>query len=181
MRPAEVVPGAAVLGGSVNGAAAVRLAATACAANSHCGRIVALIRDAAASRAPLVRLAVRYAIPFITLSLLLAGLSWLLSGEALRFAEVLVAATPCPLLMAAPVAFLGGMSRAARNGTVVKSGPTLELLVRIKTAVLDKAGTLTHCRPTPEEARPSHACGAALQAWSCLPWRHRRSFTPPAS
>lgn len=98
--PVELARGDAVLGGSINVAAAVRLAATASAANSQYSRIVALVRDAAASRAPVVRLADRHAMPFSILALLLGGVSWLLSGEALRFAEVLVVATPCPLLIA---------------------------------------------------------------------------------
>jgi heavy metal translocating P-type ATPase len=151
--PAEVVKGDGVLSGSVNGAAAVRLTATASAANSQYSRIVALVQDASASRAPVVRLADRYAIPFTAVALLLGALAWLLSGEALRFAEVLVVATPCPLLIAAPVAFLGGMSRAARNGIIIKNGGTLEQLARVRTAVFDKTGTLTHGRPTLEEVK----------------------------
>ncbi|MGA7206212.1 MAG: heavy metal translocating P-type ATPase [Specibacter sp.] len=151
--PMEAVCGAEVLSGSVNGATAARLVATALAADSQYSRIVALVRDAAASRSPMVRLADRYAGPFTLVALLLAGAAWALSGEALRFAEVLVVATPCPLLIAAPVAFLGGMSRAARNGIIVKNGGTLEQLARVKTAVFDKTGTLTHGRPTLEQLR----------------------------
>ncbi|MGO4383000.1 heavy metal translocating P-type ATPase [Specibacter sp. RAF43] len=151
--PVEMVHGDDVLSGSVNGAAAVRLAATATMADSQYSRVVALVREAASSRAPVVRLADRYAAPFTVLALVLGGAAWLLSGEALRFAEVLVVATPCPLLIAAPVAFLGGMSRAARNGIIVKNGGTLEQLARIRTAVFDKTGTLTQGHPTLEEVR----------------------------
>ncbi|WP_316255848.1 heavy metal translocating P-type ATPase [Arthrobacter sp. A2-55] len=157
--PVELTQGQEVLSGSVNGAAAVRLSATASAEDSQYSRIVALVREAGASRAPFVRLADRYAVPFTLLALVLGILSWVLSGKSLRFAEVLVVATPCPLLIAAPVAFLGGMSRAARNGIVAKGGGTLELLARIKTAVFDKTGTLTHGRPTLEEIRTSKVCG----------------------
>lgn len=157
--PVEYVRGGGVLSGSVNGASAVRLAATASAENSQYSRIVALVQEAAASRAPVVRLADSYAAPFTVVGLLLGGVAWLLSGEALRFAEVLVVATPCPLLIAAPVAFLGGMSRAARHGIIVKNGGTLEQLSRVRTAVFDKTGTLTQGTPTLEEVRISRPLG----------------------
>ncbi|PII99514.1 cobalt ABC transporter ATP-binding protein, partial [Leucobacter sp. OLES1] len=94
-----------------------------------------------------VRLADRYAVPFTVLSLAIAGIAWAVSGEAVRFAEVLVVATPCPLLIAAPVAFLGGMSRAAKSGLIVKGGGTLEQLARVRSAAFDKTGTLTTGRP----------------------------------
>lgn len=157
--PVELKQGAGVLSGSVNGVAAVRLAATA--KHSQYSHIVALVRNAAASRAPVVRLADKYAAPFTVLGLLLGGLACLLSGEAVRFAEVLVVATPCPLLIAAPVAFLGGMSRSARNGIIVKNGGTLEQLARIRTAVFDKTGTLTQGQPSLEQIRLSDAPVAA--------------------
>ncbi|MCQ1948832.1 heavy metal translocating P-type ATPase [Arthrobacter sp. zg-Y859] len=145
--PALRSAGETVLSGSVNGTAAVRIRATATTADSQYQRIVALVQEAAASRAPLVRLADRYALPFTGLSLLTAGAAWLASGDPGRFAEVLVLATPCPLLIAAPVAFMGGMSRAARHGIIVKGGATLEQLARIRTAAFDKTGTLTSGRP----------------------------------
>ncbi|MCC9204197.1 heavy metal translocating P-type ATPase [Arthrobacter sp. zg-Y769] len=145
--PALRSAGQKVLSGSVNGTAAVRIRATATTADSQYQRIVALVQEAAASRAPLVRLADRYALPFTGLSLLIAGAAWLASGDPVRFAEVLVLATPCPLLIAAPVAFIGGMSRAARHGIIVKGGATLEQLARIRTAAFDKTGTLTAGRP----------------------------------
>ncbi|MDM7991398.1 heavy metal translocating P-type ATPase [Arthrobacter sp. zg-Y877] len=145
--PALRTAGEAVLSGSVNGTAAVRIRATATTADSQYQRIVALVQEAAASRAPLVRLADRYALPFTGLALLIAGAAWLASGDPVRFAEVLVLATPCPLLIAAPVAFMGGMSRAARHGIIVKGGATLEQLARIRTAAFDKTGTLTAGRP----------------------------------
>ena len=157
--PVEVAKGEEVLSGSVNGAAAVRMAATASAADSQYSRIIALVRGAAESRAPVVRLADRYALPFTLVALALGGAAWLASGEALRFAEVMVVATPCPLLIAAPVAFLGGMSRAARNGIIVKHGGTLEQLARIRTVVFDKTGTLTHGRPTLVEVRVADGAG----------------------
>ncbi|MEO8220858.1 MAG: heavy metal translocating P-type ATPase [Specibacter sp.] len=151
--PVELGQGDGILSGSVNGPVAVRMEATATADDSQYSRIVALVQGAAISRAPVVRLADRYAVPFTLLSLVIAGVAWLLSRDALRFAEVLVVATPCPLLIAAPVAFLGGMSRSARNGIIVKSGGTLEQLAKVATVVFDKTGTLTQGRPTLEEVR----------------------------
>ncbi|WP_422935124.1 heavy metal translocating P-type ATPase [Sinomonas sp. P47F7] len=145
--PAERSAGETVLSGSVNGTGAVLLRATTTAAESQFSQIVALVRQAAESRAPVVRLADRYAVPFTLFSLALAGLGWWLSGSPLRFAEVLVVATPCPLLIAAPVAFLGGMSRASKNGVIVKGGAVLELLARVRTVAFDKTGTLTLGRP----------------------------------
>jgi cation transport ATPase len=92
-------------------------------------------------------------VPFTALAFLLAGAAWFVSRDPARFAQVLVVATPCPLLLAAPVAFLGGMSRAARAGIIVKNGGTLERLARVKTAVFDKTGTLTQGRPALKEVR----------------------------
>ncbi|HSN36090.1 MAG TPA: heavy metal translocating P-type ATPase, partial [Arthrobacter sp.] len=109
--------------------------------------IVALVKEAADSKAPMVRLADRYAVPFTALAYLLGAIGWIISGSPARFAEVLVVATPCPLLIAAPVAFLGGMSRAARGGIIVKYAGVLEQLSRIKTVAFDKTGTLTYGRP----------------------------------
>lgn len=146
--------GDAVLSGSVNGSGAVVIEATALAGDSQYQRIVALVAEAAESRAPLVRLADRYAVPFTVVSLVIAGVAWLLSGDPVRFAEVLVVATPCPLLIAAPVAFMGGMSRAAREGIIVKGGGTLEQLARTRTVAFDKTGTLTRGEPTVAEVRP---------------------------
>src|SRR5690606_39291971 len=94
-----------------------------------------------------VRVAARFAVPFTIVSLLIAGVAWWASGDATRFAEVLVLATPCPLLIAAPVAFMGGMSRSARSGIIVKGGATLESLARAKSVAFDKTGTLSHGRP----------------------------------
>ncbi|MCB1281145.1 MAG: cadmium-translocating P-type ATPase, partial [Salinibacterium sp.] len=153
--PVERAKGEALLSGSLNGEHAIVMQASALAQDSQYQRIVALVADAAQSRAPLVRLADRYAVPFTAVSLALAGLAWLLSGDPVRFAEVLVVATPCPLLIAAPVAFMGGMSRASRFGIIVKGGGTLEQLSRARTAAFDKTGTLTHGDPTVVDVRPS--------------------------
>lgn len=152
--PVEKTTGDDVLSGSVNGQEAVEVRATSTAASSQYQQIVALVAQAAESKAPVVRLADRYAVPFTVFSLLLAGAAWWASGEPVRFAEVLVLATPCPLLISAPVAFIGGMSRGARNSIIVKSGGVLEQLARARTAVFDKTGTLTNGSPRLSAVRP---------------------------
>jgi heavy metal translocating P-type ATPase len=152
--PVEHRAGEAVLSGSVNGQTAVTVRATALAADSQFQQIVALVAEAAASRAPVVRLADRYAVPFTAVAILIAGLAWYVSGDPVRFAEVLVVATPCPLLLAAPVAFMGGMGRAARTGIIVKGGGVLEKLARARTVVFDKTGTLTYGAPSIARVRP---------------------------
>ncbi|WP_166844200.1 heavy metal translocating P-type ATPase [Isoptericola sp. BMS4] len=136
-----------VLSGALNTERAVTIRATAAARDSQYARIVAMVRDAAESRAPVVRLADRYAVPFTAFAFLLAGVAWWYHGEPTVVAEVLVVATPCPLLIAAPVAFLGGMSRAARSGVIVKDAGTLERLAAVRAAAFDKTGTLTYGRP----------------------------------
>ena len=146
--------GDAVLSGSLNGGVAIAIRATARVEDSQYQRIVALVEEASRSRAPLVRLADRYAVPFTAVSLLIAGVAWWVSGDPVRFAEVLVLATPCPLLIAAPVAFMGGMSRAARDGVIVKGGGTLEQLARTRTVAFDKTGTLTYGQPALDAVNP---------------------------
>ncbi len=153
--PAEKSAGDAVMSGSVNGEAAVRVQATAPAAESQYSRIVTLVREASASRAPVVRLADRFAVPFTLFALSLAAGAWWVSGDPVRFAEVLVVATPCPLLIAAPVALVAGMGRASRSGIIIKNGATLEKLSRVKSAAFDKTGTLTGGKPVLLEVRPA--------------------------
>ncbi|TFD29463.1 heavy metal translocating P-type ATPase [Cryobacterium cryoconiti] len=157
--PVERQAGDAVLSGSINGQAAATIRATRSAADSQYQQIIALVEEAAASKAPVVRLADRYAVPFTAVSVSIAGLAWIISGDPARFAEVLVVATPCPLLISAPVAFMGGMSRAARNGIIVKGGGVLEMLSRAKTVVFDKTGTLTHGTPTIARVLPQPGFG----------------------
>jgi heavy metal translocating P-type ATPase len=125
------------------------------AEDSQYQRIVALVAEAAESKAPFVRMADRYAVPFTIVAYLLAALGWIISGHASRFAEVLVVATPCPLIIAAPVAFIAGMSRAARHGIIIKNAGTLERLARVKTVAFDKTGTLTHGQPDLVDIRPA--------------------------
>ncbi|NJC72441.1 cadmium-translocating P-type ATPase [Planosporangium thailandense] len=143
--------GTPVRSGVVNAGAAFEVRATATAADSTYAGIVRLAQQAGAENAPVVRLADRYAVWFLPLSLLIAGLAWVVSGSAVRAVAVLVVATPCPLLLAAPVAIVSGLSRASRRGVVIRSGGALENLGRARTLVMDKTGTLTGGRPAVAE------------------------------
>ncbi len=145
--PVDRTRGEELLSGAVNGGEAIEVRATAPAAESQYQRIVALVREAQESKAPFVRLADRVAVPFTLGALALAVGAWVVSGDPSRMAEVLVVATPCPLIIAAPVAFMGGMSRSARSGIIVKSSGTLEQLARARTVAFDKTGTLTYGEP----------------------------------
>ncbi|WP_349428306.1 heavy metal translocating P-type ATPase [Microbacterium sp. LWS13-1.2] len=146
--PVSKTAGDEVLSGAINGTRIVRIRAARGSADSQYQQIVALVRSAQESRAPVVRLADRFAIPFTAVSLVLAATAWALSGDPTRFAEVLVLATPCPLLIAAPVAFLGGLSRSAKAGVIMKGGAVIEQLARVRSAAFDKTGTLTRGKPT---------------------------------
>ncbi|WP_235096227.1 heavy metal translocating P-type ATPase [Streptomyces sp. A1-5] len=139
--------GEAVRSGVVNAGGVFEVTATATARESTYAQVVRLAREASAEKAPAVRLAERYAAWFLPLSLGLAGVAWGVSGEPVRAVAVLVVATPCPLLLAVPVAVVSGMSRAARRGVVVRDGRALESLGRARTMVIDKTGTLTAGRP----------------------------------
>ncbi|MEV4788931.1 heavy metal translocating P-type ATPase [Streptomyces tuirus] len=139
--------GAGVRSGVVNAGGAFELRATAAEQDSTYAGVVRLAQQAGAENAPVVRLADRYAAWFLPLSLAVAGLAWLISGSAVRAVAVLVVATPCPLLLAAPVAVVSGLSRASRLGVVIRDGGALEILGRARTLLLDKTGTLTRGRP----------------------------------
>jgi heavy metal translocating P-type ATPase len=140
-----------VRSGVLNAGQAFELVATAAAADSTYAGIVALARDAGARSAPVVRLADRFAAWFLPLAVLAAATAWVISGDAVRAVAVLVVATPCPLLLAAPVAIVSGLSRASRRGVVVRDGAALENLGRARTLVMDKTGTLTAGRPAVTE------------------------------
>ncbi|GAB2021773.1 heavy metal translocating P-type ATPase [Pseudolactococcus yaeyamensis] len=142
-EPVTKAVGDDVLSGSVNGETAVLIKASKKASDSQYQKIVQLVKESEATPAQFVRLADRYAVPFTIVSLLIAGAAWLVSGSMTRFAEVLVVASPCPLILAAPIAFVGGMSRSSRNGLLVKNGTTIEKLSLAKTVAFDKTGTLT--------------------------------------
>ncbi len=129
--------------GSLNAGGAFRMSASASAAESSYAGIVKLVQSAGVGRAPFVRLADRYAVMFVPAVFLIAGGTWLLTGESTRMLAVLVVATPCPLVLAAPVAVVSGIACAARNGVVVKDGAALEAMGQTRTVLLDKTGTLT--------------------------------------
>jgi heavy metal translocating P-type ATPase len=145
--PVERLAGDDVRSGVVNAGKAITLVATALAAESTYAGVVRLVEQAQASSAPFVRAADRFAILFVPLTLFLAGASWALSGDAVRAVAVLVVATPCPLLLAAPIAIMSGLSRAAHIGVVIKGGGALERLAAGRVMLFDKTGTLTQGRP----------------------------------
>ena len=147
----ERVVGDQVRSGIVNAGAAFEVSCTVPAAQSTYAGIVALVREAGAQSAPTIRLADRFAAWFLPLSLAVAGAAWWFSGSAVRAVAVLVVATPCPLLLAAPVAIVSGLSRTSRLGVVVRGGGALESLGQARTMVLDKTGTLTAGRPVVTE------------------------------
>jgi heavy metal translocating P-type ATPase len=168
--PVSLQQGARLRSGAVNKGGAFRLRASAGAAGSTYAAIIRLTQAAAQSRAPLVRLADRWAIGFILLTALLAGAAWLLTGDPRRALAVLVVATPCPLILAAPIALVAGIGRAARRGIVVKGGAALERLARIRTVMFDKTGTLTpgHPRLAGVEADATLGRDAALRLAAAL-------------
>jgi heavy metal translocating P-type ATPase len=148
--PVALRSGASVRSGSANAGDAFELRAVRPASESAYARLVRLVEGAASERAPFVRLADRYAAVFLPVTLAVAGLAWALSGDGIRALAVLVVATPCPLILAAPIAFVSGVSRAARAGIIVKGGGTIEKLGEAKTVLLDKTGTLTLGTPRVE-------------------------------
>lgn len=142
-EPVEKMKGDEVSSGTVNGESPLELRTLRASKDSQYAQIVELVRAASDSRAPFVRLADQYAVPFTIISFTIAGVAWAVSQNPLRFAEVLVVATPCPLLLGAPIAMISGMSRAAKHGIIMKNGAVLECLARAKSAAFDKTGTLT--------------------------------------
>ncbi|CQD15212.1 metal cation transporter p-type ATPase [Mycobacterium lentiflavum] len=152
--------GEPVRSGVINAGSPFELAATATADQSTYAGIVRLAQQAGADTAPVVRLADRFATWFLPAALILAAAAWLASGSAVRAVAVLVVATPCPLLLAAPVAIVSGLSRASRDGVVIRGGGVLENLGRAKTLVMDKTGTLTVGRPTVVDVVAAPGCDA---------------------
>ena len=141
--PVVKAHGAAILSGSLNAGETFDMTVTSVAGESTYAGIVRLVTAAQTAKAPFVRLADRYALMFLPITLALAFVAWLISGDPLRSLAVLVAATPCPLILAAPVAFIAGVAQAARRGILVKGGGPLEALARAHTVLFDKTGTLT--------------------------------------
>lgn len=141
--PVEKTRGSAVLSGSLNAGETFELTVTAPAGESTYAGIVRMVTAAQTAKAPFVRMADRYALIFLPVTLVMAFVAWRISGDLTRSLAVLVAATPCPLILAAPVAFIAGVAQAARRGILVKGGAALEALARAHTVLLDKTGTLT--------------------------------------
>ena len=146
-RPAERIAGEDVRSGVVNAGQPIDLVATAAAAESTYAGVVRLVEQAQASSAPFVRAADRFAVLFVPVTLVLAAAAWALSADPVRAVAVLVVATPCPLLLAAPIAIMSGLSRAAHIGVVIKGGGALERLAAGQVMLFDKTGTLTQGRP----------------------------------
>ncbi|MFN0181787.1 MAG: heavy metal translocating P-type ATPase [Gemmatimonadales bacterium] len=159
--PREAAIGAALSSGVVNLDAPITMRATAVAAESLYAKIVELVRNAEASKAPIQRLADRAAAWFTPLTLVVCAVAYLASGDPIRVLAVLVAATPCPLILAAPVAILGGINRAARHQIIVRNGGALEQLAGISVAVFDKTGTLTVGQPAVSGIYPLPPFGEA--------------------
>jgi heavy metal translocating P-type ATPase len=152
--PVTVHPGGEVLSGTANAGEAFDLRVAREAAASAYAGVVRLVRDAAEQRAPFVRMADRYAILFLPATAGLAGLAWFLSGDPVRALAVFVVATPCPLILAAPIALVAGLSRAARAGVIVKGGAAIEALGEARTVLFDKTGTITSGEPAIERVVP---------------------------
>jgi heavy metal translocating P-type ATPase len=153
--PVDVAPGTKLMSGSINGNRPITVRATAKATESQYARIVQLVRSAQASKAPLQRIADRYAIWFTPLTLIVCALTFAWTHDWSRVLAVLVVATPCPLILATPVAIVGGISHAARHGIIVRHGGALEALARVTVAVFDKTGTITIGHPEVSRVVPA--------------------------
>lgn len=142
-RPVERIQGDQVRSGAVNAGGAFDMRAVATVAESTYAGIVRLVREAESQKAPFVRVADRYAVIFIPVTLVMAGAAWIISGDPVRALSVLVVATPCPMILAVPIAVVAGISRAAQRGIIVKGGGALETIARGTILLFDKTGTLT--------------------------------------
>jgi len=145
--PVNRLAGEDVSSGVLNAGAPFEFVATTTSQNSTYEGIIKLVKAAQAQSAPGVRLANKWAVRFVPLALGVAALAWLITGEVDRAVAVLVAATPCPLILAVPIAIVAGLSQSAKNGAVIKGGGILEAMSRVETVLLDKTGTLTHGGP----------------------------------
>lgn len=139
--------GDAVMSGSINTEGSFVMKATQTSENSQYEQIIQLVKSAADSEAPFVKLTDRYSIPFTIVSFIIAGFMWIVTKDPNRFLQILVVATPCPLLLAAPIALISGMSRSAKYGVIVKNGSVLEKLASLGAIGFDKTGTLTTGQP----------------------------------
>jgi heavy metal translocating P-type ATPase len=175
--PQRKEPGALALSGSLNLDSPLQITATKRSAESQYAQIVRLVEEAQASKAPIHRLADRYAVWFTAIALVIAAVAWLRTGQPVDALAVLVVATPCPLILATPIAIMSGIDRAARFGLITKSGATIEELGEVDVVVFDKTGTLTLGTPqlveilTPSAAEPPDdktllALAASLEQYS---------------
>lgn len=143
-KPISKNIGDTLMSGSINGDGSITMSVDKLAKDSQFQNIVRLVKESEAQPANFVRLADRYAVPFTLIAYIIAGLAWYVSKDPKRFAEVLVVASPCPLILAAPIAMVSGMSRSSRNGIIIKTGTTIEKLATAKSIAFDKTGTLTN-------------------------------------
>ena len=167
--PVSKKAGDELMSGSINGSVAVEMAVTKKASDSEYQTIVSLVESSQAKPAKFVKMADRYAVPFTIISLVIGIAAWMHSGNPVNFAEVMVVASPCPLLIAAPVALVSGMSSMSKHHIIVKSGPTLEKLATAKTFAFDKTGTLTENQLVIDEIVPasdSSYSPATLQSYA---------------
>lgn len=141
--PFSYKKGDTLLSGSVNQGSSFTIEAITLYADSQYSKIIQMVKDIESKPSRFVRLADRYAVPFTLLAYIIAGTAWAITGDFMRFAEVLVVASPCPLILAAPVAFISGMSKASAAGVIIKSGSSLEKLAQLKSIAFDKTGTLS--------------------------------------
>lgn len=141
--PVEKTVGDEVLSGSVNGDQSIQFKVSKLAKDSQYQLLVKLVKQSEEEPAQFVRMADRYAVPFTIAAYVIGGLAWFFTKDPVRFAQVLVVASPCPLILAAPVALVAGMSRSSKNGIVVKTGTTFEKLEKAKSIAFDKTGTIT--------------------------------------
>ena len=155
--PVTAEHGSRVMSGSLNQESPIEIEALAPAGESQYARIVELVRSAQASKAPLQRLADRYGVWFTPLTLVVCFIAYLISGDPIRILAILVVATPCPLLLAAPVAMIGGINSAAKRHIIIRNGTALEHLGKVTTAVFDKTGTITVGRPQVRRVIPTAA------------------------
>lgn len=153
--PVSKKVGDSLMSGSINLDGVITATATQTAENSQYEQIITLVRSASDGQSPFVRLADRFAVPFTIAAYAIAGGVWIATGDAGRFLRVLVVATPCPLLLGAPIGLISGMSRAAKHGVIVKSGSALEKLAQLKAVAFDKTGTLTQGEPVLEAVHPA--------------------------
>jgi heavy metal translocating P-type ATPase len=142
------LPGSAVISGAINGETALTIRATRVAQESRYARIMQVMKEAEENRPRMRRLGDQLGAVYTPVAVLIASIAWIASGEPIRFLAVLVIATPCPLLIAIPVAIIGAISRAAKRGIIVRNPAALELIPSVRTVILDKTGTLTYGRPS---------------------------------